>query len=101
MYYFCSRKEYLRYFDRYHDFADFCLAYMFTYIDFLNGTSGFAHIGTVCRPVQNSGFVTLLNHGQKSTLESSGPTLAHELGHSFGASHDKDTENEDCMDKGR
>ena len=36
--------------------------------DFHNGTAGLAHTGTVCRPTQNSGFVTLLNYGQGSWL---------------------------------
>ena len=36
--------------------------------DFHNGTAGLAHTGTVCRPTQNSGFVTLLNYGQGSWI---------------------------------
>ena len=56
--------------------------------DFHNGTSGLASLGTLCQPRQNSGFITLLNHGEERTLAESILTLAHELGHSLGADHD-------------
>jgi hypothetical protein len=39
----------LKAFDSRHDFSDFCLAFMFTYIDFHNDTAGLATIGTLCR----------------------------------------------------
>ena len=58
--------------------------------DFHNGTSGLATVGALCRPRQNSGFITLLNHGQQRETAESVLTLAHELGHSLGADHDQE-----------
>ena len=46
----------------------------------------------LCRPTQNSGFVTFLNYGQNRSEEDSVFTLAHELGHSLGAVHDEAVE---------
>ena len=68
--------------------------------DFHNGTAGLASIGTICRRQQNSGFVTMLNYGQTRSIDESVLTFTHELGHSFGAKHDSDTEQDECMDKG-
>eukprot|EP00090_Calanus_glacialis_P032140 TRINITY_DN53321_c0_g1_i1.p1 TRINITY_DN53321_c0_g1~~TRINITY_DN53321_c0_g1_i1.p1 ORF type:complete len:389 (-),score=99.90 TRINITY_DN53321_c0_g1_i1:73-1239(-) len=90
-----NRSKYLEIFDQY-DFSDFCLAYMFTYLDFHNGTAGLASIGTMCRRRQNSGFITLLNNGLDRPVNDSIITLAHELGHSLGAQHDEDVKDEDC-----
>jgi len=90
-----NRSKYLEIFDQY-DFSEFCLAYMFTYLDFHNGTAGLASIGTMCRHRQNSGFITLLNNGLDRPINDSIITLAHELGHSFGAQHDEDVKDEDC-----
>ena len=42
----------------------------------------------------------MLNYNQTRTLAESVLTFTHELGHSFGAKHDSDTEDEDCMHKG-
>ena len=78
----------LQAFDQDVDFSDFCLAYIFTYLDFDNGTAGLANMGAVCRPKNNTGFITLLNHGRDRNMEESIVTLAHELGHSLGAAHD-------------
>eukprot|EP00092_Neocalanus_flemingeri_P013994 GFUD01015096.1.p1 GENE.GFUD01015096.1~~GFUD01015096.1.p1 ORF type:complete len:391 (-),score=85.89 GFUD01015096.1:380-1552(-) len=90
-----NRSKYLEIFDQY-DFSQFCLAYMFTYLDFHNGTAGLASIGTLCRRRQNSGFITLLNNNQDRPINDSIITLAHELGHSLGAQHDEDVKDEDC-----
>ena len=54
--------------------------------------------GTVCRPIQNSGFVTSLNHGLERSLEETVATYAHEVAHNFNANHDDElekSENED------
>jgi len=90
-----NREKYLEIFDQY-DFSEFCLAYMFTYLDFHNGTAGLASIGTMCRHRKNSGFITLLNNDQDRPLNDSIITLAHELGHSLGANHDEEVKDEDC-----
>lgn len=82
-----NRDKYLEIFDQY-DFSDFCLAFMFTYLDFDNGTAGLASVGTLCKKTKNTGFITLLNHGQEVSLDEATLTLAHELGHNFGAGHD-------------
>ena len=75
--------------------------YLLTYRDFHNGTAGLASIGTVCRPIQNTGFVTLLNYGQERSTEESILTLAHEVAHNFNVSHDNEHEdNPDCYNKG-
>ena len=68
------REDYLRQFGEKYDFNDFCLAFVFTFLDFHNGTAGLAHIGTACYqsdPSQNTGFVTLLNYDRERTLEES------------------------------
>ena len=56
--------------------------------DFDGGTTGLASTGAVCRAENNTGFITLLNHGRDRNMEESIVTLAHELGHSLGAAHD-------------
>jgi len=86
-----QRGTFLKNFDEPRDFfADFCLAYVFTYRDFHNGTAGLASVGTVCRKYQNSGFVTFENYGSERTLNETVVTFAHEVAHSFNASHDED-----------
>jgi len=64
-----------------------------TYFD--NGTAGLASVGTLCRKTKNTGFITLLNHGQEVSLNESTLTLAHELAHNFGAGHDDEIELKD------
>ena len=39
----------------------------------------------------NTAFITFINHNIKSSKDQSIMTLAHEVGHSFGAHHDEDT----------
>ena len=45
-------------------------------------------------PRYNTAFVTFINHRVQSSKADSVMTLAHEIGHSFGAYHDQDTQ--DC-----
>jgi len=95
-----QRTAYLNAFSR-HDTSDFCLAYIFTYLDFHNGTAGLANVGTVCRPANNTGFVTMLNFHQARDLKESVITLAHEVAHNFNASHDDAFEdNSECYNQG-
>jgi len=85
-----QRGTYLENFDDPRDFSDFCLAYVFTYRDFHNGTAGLASVGTVCQPQRNSGFVTFENYGAFRGMNDSAATFAHEVGHNFNAVHDGD-----------
>jgi len=95
-----QRTAYLNAFSR-HDTSDFCLAYILTYLDFHNGTAGLANVGTVCRPANNTGFVTMLNFHQERGLHESVITLSHEVAHNFNASHDDVFEdNPECYNKG-
>ncbi|XP_077394650.1 disintegrin and metalloproteinase domain-containing protein 17-like isoform X2 [Festucalex cinctus] len=77
-----------------------CLAHLFTYQDFENGTLGYAYVGGLCpipfiEPVKmvirynNIGFTTTKNYG-KTILTKAYLVTAHELGHNFGAVHDPD-----------
>jgi len=96
-----QRGNYLKNFDDKTDTHEFCLAYMLTYLDFHNGTAGLASIGTLCRPKQNTGFVTLLNYGQERSLEESVITFAHEVAHNLNAIHDNGHEDDpECFQKG-
>ena len=52
-----QRENFLSAFDQSTDTSHFCLGYLMTYRDFHNGTAGLASIGTVCRPIQNTGFI--------------------------------------------
>ncbi|CAG0921849.1 unnamed protein product [Notodromas monacha] len=82
----------------------FCLAFMLTCRDFSDGTLGLAWVaspsrgnkGGVCERrgritghdqelSLNTGVVTFLNYNSKVTIKVSQLTLAHEIGHNFGA----------------
>ena len=96
-----QRENFLEAYENSRDTSDFCLAYLLTFRDFHNGTAGLASIGTVCRRIQNAGFVTMLNYNRTRSLNESIITFAHEVAHSFDANHDDNfDEREDCYGKG-
>ena len=88
-----------------HD--NFCLAYVITTRDFAAGTLGLAWVGGaatsggLCERYReyssdngdgraemkslNTGLITLVNYGKRVALHVSTLTLAHEIGHNFGA----------------
>ncbi|XP_052097567.1 disintegrin and metalloproteinase domain-containing protein 10-like isoform X2 [Mytilus californianus] len=86
----------------------FCLAYIFTYRDFTQGTLGLAWVGSsgqasggICEKYKsfpeggkqvmkslNTGIVTLVNYGDDVAPRVSQLTFAHEVGHNFGSPHD-------------
>ena len=77
------------------------LGYILTYLDFHNGTAGLANVGTVCRPVGNTGFVTMLNFDQDTDVDQSVITLSHEVAHNFNANHDDEfKDNPECYNQG-
>ena len=95
-----QREVFLKAFDRY-DTTEFCLAYVLTYLDFHNGTAGLASVGTACRKIQNTGFITLVNYGLERGLDESILTIAHEVAHNFNATHDNVFEDDpECYNKG-
>ena len=58
------RDAYLNQFGDKYDFSGFCLAFIFTSIEFKEGLLGLSQIGKACaksRPSRNIGFVTFLN----------------------------------------
>ncbi|XP_077569691.1 disintegrin and metalloproteinase domain-containing protein 10 [Stigmatopora nigra] len=84
-----------------HD--DYCLAYLFTDRDFDGGVLGLAWVasgssGGICekhrlysdqkRKSLNTGIVTVKNYGSHVPPKVSHITFAHEVGHSFGSTHD-------------
>jgi len=68
------------------------MAVMFTHRDFPGGLQGLAYRIGACEAIKNTAFVTFINHEVNTKKSDSVMTLAHELGHSFGAYHDQDTE---------
>ncbi|KAK3094401.1 hypothetical protein FSP39_001269 [Pinctada imbricata] len=88
--------------------SDFCLAYIFTYRDFTQGTLGLAWVGSpsrnaggICEKWKqytegsqqvykslNTGIVTIVNYGKRVAPRVSQLTFAHEVGHNFGSPHD-------------
>ena len=87
----------------------FCLAYTFTYRDFVNGVLGKAWIasptnsrGGICEKYEeyvvenyrfsrsfNTGVITTVNYGRELSPRVSYLNFAHQIGHSLGALHDK------------
>ena len=94
------------------DHSEFCLAYIFTYRDFTQGTLGLAWVGSsgqasggICEKFKpfpeggqqvkkslNTGIVTLINYGDDVAPRVSQLTFAHEVGHNFGSPHDNGIE---------
>ncbi|KAK6184973.1 hypothetical protein SNE40_007309 [Patella caerulea] len=93
-----------------HD--EFCLAYVFTHRDFIQGTLGLAWVGSstraaggICEKYKdypeagskvgkslNTGIVTIVNYGKPVPSRVSHLTFAHEVGHNFGSPHDSGPE---------
>lgn len=92
--------------DQDRDWATFCLAHAFTYIDF-SGTLGLAwtafpdsenHNGGICQGQYrdpsnddvslNTAWTSSLNFGSTQPELQSALVLTHELGHNFGSQHD-------------
>ncbi|KAG1972419.1 disintegrin and metalloproteinase domain-containing protein 17a isoform X2 [Pimephales promelas] len=97
-----------------YDIADnasaVCLAHLFTYQDFDDGTLGLAYVapskqglGGLCPkpyyPSQsvkkpsylNTGLTSTMNYGKTILTKEADLVTTHELGHNFGAEHDPDT----------
>ncbi|XP_023332807.1 disintegrin and metalloproteinase domain-containing protein 10 homolog [Eurytemora carolleeae] len=67
------------------DTSAFCLAHLLTYRDF-GCVVGLATVGGLCKKAGNTGFTK--TRMQPSDKNSTVNTMAHEVGHNFGADHD-------------
>uniref|UniRef100_A0A8C5A9B7 ADAM metallopeptidase domain 17 n=1 Tax=Gadus morhua TaxID=8049 RepID=A0A8C5A9B7_GADMO len=85
-----------------------CLAHLFTYQDFDEGTLGLAYVApakTECPPSPssghraiylNTGLTSTKNYGKTILTKEADLVTTHELGHNFGAEHDQDNTPEGC-----
>uniref|UniRef100_A0A9J8B8I5 ADAM metallopeptidase domain 17a n=1 Tax=Cyprinus carpio carpio TaxID=630221 RepID=A0A9J8B8I5_CYPCA len=93
-----------------HDIADnasaVCLAHLFTYQDFDDGTLGLAYVAPSkqglgglcpkrkdlfnCDHYLNTGLTSTMNYGKTILTKEADLVTTHELGHNFGAEHDPD-----------
>uniref|UniRef100_A0A8C5AGF6 ADAM metallopeptidase domain 17 n=1 Tax=Gadus morhua TaxID=8049 RepID=A0A8C5AGF6_GADMO len=82
-----------------------CLAHLFTYQDFDEGTLGLAYVApaktdpAVSVPVAiylNTGLTSTKNYGKTILTKEADLVTTHELGHNFGAEHDQDNTPEGC-----
>ena len=101
--YFRDICRYLKAFSKTGDHSDVCLAHLFTYYDFSTGILGLAHIGKVgnekmgiCASGKdkngaylNTAITTTLNWGKRILSTEAELVTVHELGHNWGASHDR------------
>ncbi|UJR16435.1 hypothetical protein I4U23_003337 [Adineta vaga] len=88
------------------NFAEYCLAYIFSARDFGDGTLGLAWMGSIMpnsrggiceKPAKdiyegqriiktlNTGMITIINHNTRTSALMTELTFAHEIGHSLGA----------------
>ncbi|XP_064456183.1 disintegrin and metalloproteinase domain-containing protein 10-like isoform X2 [Ornithodoros turicata] len=90
----------------------FCLAFLWSFRDFSQGTLGLAYVGSagyqaggICEKYRkmhfkdgvrtvglNTGIMTFLNYGSVVPQRVSHITFAHEVGHNFGSPHDASAE---------
>nr|XP_032825817.1 disintegrin and metalloproteinase domain-containing protein 17 [Petromyzon marinus] len=87
-----------------------CLAHLFTYQDFSQGTLGLAYVGSpkpnavggICTPSYfneqakkyiflNTGLTSTMNYGKTILTKEADLVTTHEFGHNFGAEHDPDS----------
>lgn len=79
------------------DHSEYCLMHLFTNVDFVGGVVGLAYIGRssgagICEdslPSTNCGFTTFSNFGKLQPPWITSTVFTHEVGHNFGADHDK------------